>query len=110
MPSCCIGQVSPSGASGKAPAADAFLVGVAGEDGVGALPLLLRQRALPDRLAFRPHDAVRAVLLQLLAVAAVDQRIVGIGRDFEDERQPFGGQRAFAAAGQRGSAFGSCRL
>ena len=94
----------------KTPAAHAFLVGVAGEDRVGRVPLLGRQRSLPDRLALRPHDAVGPVLLQLLAVAAVEQRIVVAGRDFEDERQPFGGQRAFAPAklaSFRGHSFGS---
>ena len=82
----------------KAPAADAFLVGVAGEDRRRRLSQSrCRQRPLPDRLALGPHDAVGAVLLQLLAVAAVDQRIVVIGRDFEDQRQPFGRERAGAA-------------
>src|SRR5690606_20782270 len=62
----------------KAPAAHAFLVRVAGEDGVGAVPFAFRQRAPPDRLSFGPDDAVGAVLLQLLAVAAVEQRIVRV--------------------------------
>ena len=60
----------------------------------------VRQGALPDRLAFRPDDAIGAVLLELLAVAAVEQRVVGVGRDFEDDRQAFGRQRAFATGGE----------
>ena len=85
----------------EAPAAHAFLVGVAGEDRVGLLPVAGRQRLLPDRLAFGPDDAIGAVLLELLAAAAVEQRVVGIGRDFEDQRQALGWQRAVAAAAAR---------
>src|SRR5690606_38112877 len=81
----------------KAPAAHAFLVGVAGEDRVGLCPLPVGQRALPDRLALGPVDAVGAVLLELAAVARVEQRIVGIGFDGQDQRQRFGRQRALAA-------------
>ncbi|GLR41542.1 hypothetical protein GCM10007880_20580 [Mesorhizobium amorphae] len=36
-------------------------------------------------------------MLEFLAGAAVEQRIIGIGRNFEDQRQPFGGQDAVAA-------------
>ncbi len=88
----------------KTPAAHAFLVGVAGEHGVGAVPFAFGQRTPPDCLPFRADDAIGSVLLQLLAVAAVEQRIVGIGRDFEDERQLFGRQRAGPAS------FGARRL
>jgi hypothetical protein len=82
---------------GETPAADALLVGVAGEDGVGTLPFLCRQGLLPDRLALGPHDTVGAILFELLAGAAVEQRIIGIGRHFQDHRKMFGGQGAFAA-------------
>ena len=75
----------------EAPAAHPFLVGVAGEYRVGLFPVAGRQRLLPDRLPFGPHDAVRSILFELLAIAAVDQRVVVIGRHLEDERQPLGG-------------------
>jgi hypothetical protein len=39
-------------------------------------------------------------LLQLLAVAAVEQRVVGIRRDLEDQRQLFGRQSAGTARGK----------
>ena len=81
----------------KAPSAHAFLVGIAGEDRVGLPPFASRQRLLPDRLPLGPHDPVGAVLLELLAVAAVEQRVVVVRQYFEDNRQPLGGQRALAA-------------
>ena len=54
---------------GKAPAAHALLVGVAGEDRVDVVPVRLRQGTGPDRLTFGPHDAVGPVLLQLFAAS-----------------------------------------
>ncbi len=57
----------------EAPAAGAFLVGIAGEDGIDLFPDMSGQRRPPQRLGLGTDDAVGAVLLQLFAVAAVDQ-------------------------------------
>ena len=106
MPSCRIGQVSPSGAFGKRqrpmPSSSVSPVKIAS----ALFPFARRQRLLPDRLPFRADDAIGAVLLELLAVAAVDQRIVVVRRDLEDHRQTFGRQRAFATAQRARGGFG----
>ena len=81
----------------KAPAAHPFLVGVAGKDRVGALPIALGQGRLPYGLPLGPDDPVGSILLQLASRAAVDQRIVGIGQDFENDRQALNRQGAGAA-------------
>src|SRR5258705_13716883 len=81
----------------KTPATHALLVGIAGESRVGLLPLARSQRLLPDRLPFGSDDAVGTVLFELFTIAAVDQRVVVIGRHFQYERQPFGRQRTVAA-------------
>ena len=73
----------------KGPASHAFLVGVAGEDGIGLVPFLLRQARQPDCLTFRADDPIGTILLELQPVAAVEKRIIGRGFRFENERQSF---------------------
>ncbi|MNT44270.1 hypothetical protein D3C72_1807890 [compost metagenome] len=63
--------------AGKAPAAHAVLVGVAGKDRVRVLPHAVGQGTRPERLRLGAHDPVRSVLLELFAGAAVDQMIAG---------------------------------
>src|SRR5690606_24807489 len=58
----------------KTPAAHAFLVGVAGEDGIGLGPFGRRQRRLPDRLTLRTLDHIGTILLELAAAARIQQR------------------------------------
>lgn len=80
----------------EAPAARAFLVGVAGEDGIDLFPDLGRQRRPPQRLGLGADDAVGAVLLELFAVAAVDQVEVAGPERFEDDGHAL--RRTLAAA------------
>ncbi len=75
----------------KAPAAGAFLVRIAGEDGIDLFPDMGCQRRLPERLAFRADDAIGAVLLELQAVAAVDQVEVTCSERFQDDRHALRG-------------------
>ena len=84
----------------EAPAAGALLLGVAGEDGVGAVPGGGRQPRRPDRLVLRPPHDERPVALELLAAAAVDQRVVGARLDGQHDRSAFG--RARAGGGRKG--------
>src|SRR5690606_26005368 len=95
---------------GEAPAAHALLVGVAGEDRVGLPPLALGERRPPDRLALRPVDAVGAVLLQLAAVAGIEERVVRAGSDLQDQRQRLFRQRARPARQRRAGGRGPVLL
>ncbi len=61
----------------KCPAPHAFLIGIAGEDGIRLIPLFLRQVRQPDSLTFRADNPIGAVLLELQPIAAVEKRIIG---------------------------------
>ena len=93
---------------GETPAAHAFLVRIAGEDRVGPVPDMVGKRRAPQRLRFRPDDAVRPVLLELQCVAAVDQvKVAGTGR-FQDHRHAFGRPLALARHERAGFGLGYC--
>ncbi|PWG74911.1 hypothetical protein DF186_15445, partial [Enterococcus hirae] len=59
------------------PAPGAFLVLAAGKDRIGRPPGRLVEPRRPDRLFFRPHQGHLAEALQLAAVAAVHQPVIG---------------------------------
>ena len=68
------------------PAPGAFLVDVAGEDRVGALPLVRGEPRRPDRLLLRPVERQRAEALELAPVAGIEQRVVVEPLRLQDER------------------------
>jgi hypothetical protein len=96
------------------------------EDGVGVVPDLGVQARGPEALRLGAHDGVAAVALQLLAMAAVQQGVVGPAGGAHDERgggdgrihappiraqgkaRPVRASRRSAEGWRRGACAGSC--
>ncbi len=72
--------------AGKAPAAGLVLIGGV-EHRVGRRPDRLGLARTPQALRLRPHDAIGAVTLQLLPIAAVDQAVVGPAGGAQHDRR-----------------------
>ena len=75
----------------ETPAAHPFLVGVAGEDRVGPFPFAQPAAPFARSPALPGGRCGRGRIARASRRAAVDQRIVGVRRHFEDQRQPLGG-------------------
>ena len=91
------------------PAARSFLLNIAGEHSIGVLPAFGAQPRPPQRLRLGPHHGDRAVALELLAVAYIEEPVVIPARRLQHHRPPLrraraggGGVREVGRSGQRG--------